>query len=143
MNRTPREELLQYISDAHKDAFGFRPQMSQYVDCSIEQLECEADDLSAAVGQAIEEEKQREAAALLEFQEMLCNVSQYLPDPSARTALRYLTSEEDFHYDQCIEHWVWNHGILFTDYGKDVVRMLAEIHSIPLSYRYQEPMEVN
>ena len=43
------------------------------------------------------------------------------------TALRWLTSEETFYNRQCVEHWVFDRGFLFTSHGKAVVEELMNI----------------
>ena len=43
------------------------------------------------------------------------------------TALRWLTTDEKFYHSQDVESWVWNHNILFTDYGKELVKKLEKI----------------
>lgn len=49
--RSEREVLLSYISDAHKDAYGFRPsnRYAEYAAMSLDELHAEADRLGAAV----------------------------------------------------------------------------------------------
>ena len=44
---TEREQLLTYISDVHKDAYGFRPRGS-YSDYSVVELRAELDSLCEA-----------------------------------------------------------------------------------------------
>ena len=56
-----RQDLISYISDAHKDAYGFRPRGYNYAEWSIAQLEAEADRLSDAVTNAIREREFTEA----------------------------------------------------------------------------------
>ena len=38
-----------------------------------------------------------------------------------------MTQTETFHHIQDVEHFVWNRGILFTKYGKDLVKKLEKI----------------
>ena len=40
------------------------------------------------------------------------------------TAIRWLTQDEEFYHSQDVEHWVYNQGILFTDYGRELVKQL-------------------
>ena len=40
------------------------------------------------------------------------------------TALRWLSQNDTFYHIQDIESWVWDHGILFTDYGRKLVKKL-------------------
>jgi hypothetical protein len=43
------------------------------------------------------------------------------------TALRWMAMEETFYNRQCVEHWVFDHGFLFTSHGKAVVEELMNI----------------
>ena len=52
------------------------------------------------------------------------------------TALRWLTSGEKFYHIQDVESWVWDYNILFTDYGKELVKKLENIVT------YEEWLEV-
>jgi hypothetical protein len=39
-----------------------------------------------------------------------------------------MDAENDTYYSiQCIEHYVWKLGILFTDYGKSLIEKLAKV----------------
>jgi len=42
-------------------------------------------------------------------------------------ALRWMTSTETFYHSQDVERWVWKQGILFTDYGRELVKELESI----------------
>jgi hypothetical protein len=35
-----------------------------------------------------------------------------------------LTADEEFYHSQDVEHWIYNQGILFTDYGRELVKKL-------------------
>jgi len=63
-----RNDLLSYISDAHKDAYGFRPRGMGYNEMSLAELEAEADRLSDAVCDAIEAEEAAYKAAAASFE---------------------------------------------------------------------------
>ena len=43
------------------------------------------------------------------------------------TALRWLTDGEVFFSSQCIEHWVFEQGFLYTQTGLETLRRLNEI----------------
>ena len=42
-------------------------------------------------------------------------------------ALLWMSGTETFYNVQCVEHFVWEQGILFTDYGRQLVKDLAAI----------------
>ena len=121
-----RQSLISYISDAHKDAYGFRPRGYNYAEWSIADLEAEADRLSEAVTRAIEAEKVEQNRAVEAFEQAVQNTIAMGADNRA-TALRWLTDAETFYSHQCVESFVWSQGILFTDYGRNLVTELADI----------------
>jgi|TARA_Y100000034_G_scaffold133700_1_gene199931 hypothetical protein len=43
------------------------------------------------------------------------------------TALRWMTDDETFYNADHVEKWVDDHGILYTDYGDNLVKELIEI----------------
>ena len=53
---TEQEQLLTYISDVHKDAYGFRPR-GQYDDWSVEDLKVELDRLVDYANEVYEQEQ--------------------------------------------------------------------------------------
>ena len=38
-----------------------------------------------------------------------------------------MTDSDTFYHGQCVESWVWDQGILFTDYGRELVKKLMGI----------------
>ena len=82
-----REDLLSYISDAHKDAYGFRPSYWNLSETSTDELEAIADRMNAAVERRIEEDRRMQEAALADF-EMLVASNIQLGAPDRETAIR-------------------------------------------------------
>ena len=121
-----RQSLISYISDAHKDAYGFRPRDYNYAEWTMAQLEEEADRLSEAVTRAIEAEKIEQNQAVEAFEQSVQNTIA-MGAGNRATALRWLTDAETFYSYQCVESFVWDQGILFTDYGRALVTELADI----------------
>ena len=121
-----RQDLISYISDAHKDAYGFRPRGFNYAEWSMADLEAEADRLSEAVTRAIEANELEENRAVEAFEQSVQNTIE-MGAGNRVTALRWLTDAEIFYSHQCVESFVWSHGILFTDYGRALVTELADI----------------
>ena len=114
------------FSDLHKDAYGFRPRGHEYFDAAPERKQeiwvrvCE--DLEASQ----EEESRREQEAVAEFKAQITKVIE-AGAGNRITALRWMTSTETFYHSQDVEHWVYNQGILFTDYGRELVKELESI----------------
>jgi len=121
-----RYELETFIYEGHKDAFGVKGRHYDFASMSMEELKAEADYISDACKRAFEEEKKQEEIALSNFKSLV----QKTIDMGAgdeETALRWLTQDETFYHGQCVEHWVYDQGILFTDYGRNLAQRLLSI----------------
>ena len=117
------------ISDLYKDARGFRPGeywLNQWNASTEEEKQTTWDSLIVELEEEIERVRQMEEAAIKDFESAI-NLNVALGAADRKTALRWMTSEEEFYNDQCVEHWVWNQNILFTDYGRDLVKELKSI----------------
>ena len=126
MNINERQELETFIYEGHKDAFGRKGRHYNFDAMSIEELRAEADWISGEVVKAIAEEEAAEERALADFKKEVETVIGYGAE-NRETALRWMTSTETFYLEQCVEAWVYNQGILFTDYGRELVKELMEI----------------
>ena len=119
----------QTVSDLHKDARGFRPHaafMEGWNSSDDENKQAIWDGLIRELERHQAWEAMREREALSEFQGEL----EILIESGAgdrQTALRWMTETETFHNSQSVEHWVFNRGILFTDFGRELVKELMDI----------------
>lgn len=124
------------FSDMYKDAHGFRPSIDHpFYSADPDEKQQIWDQTLEAVSISIREEEAYAQKCLTEFEKLV----QLVIDSGAgdrHTALRWITASEDFRSDQCIEYWAWEQGILFTDEGNQLIKDLAEIHGIKLSWRY-------
>jgi len=123
-----RYQVVSYISDAHKDAYGFRPRGYDWDTMTMDELNQWADELSEEVAREIEREEARNAEAVAEFKSLVQSTIE-MGAGDEETALRWLTQSEEFYHSQDVEHWVYNQGILFTDYGRELVNRLLDVVS--------------
>lgn len=114
------------FSDLHKDAHGFRPREHEYWDATPEVKQEIWDYTLRALDESIRLEKEQEIRAVESFNELIQSTISFGAG-DVDNALRWLTQNEKFYNIQCVEHWVWNHGILFTDYGRDIVQRLEKL----------------
>lgn len=117
------------ISDLHKDARGYRP--SQYFWEGWKELSDEGqkeifDMLSEELEIREQDEREMEQRAIKTFEARIADVIK-LGAGNRQTALRWIASQEKFYHSQSVEHFVWEQGILFTDYGKKLLNELLEI----------------
>ena len=97
---TERKELVTYIYDGHKDAYGVKGRHYNFDAMSIEELRNEADRIDRAVGDAIADEKAAELAAEARFEGRVVESIQ-LGAESREDAIRWILQAEgpDKEYD--------------------------------------------
>ena len=116
------------FSDLHKDAYGFRPRGHEYFEAAPERKQEIWVQTIEALEASQEEESRREQEAVAEFEAQITRVIKAGAGDRI-TALRWMIQPagETFRLEQDVEHWVWNQGILFTDYGRELVKELCTI----------------
>ena len=121
-----REDLIIYIYEGHKTAFGVKGRHYDFDSMSIEDLRKTADYIERSIVESIAAEQAAEAQALEEFKSQITKVIE-AGAGNRINALRWMTSTETFYWHQCVEGWVYDRGILFTDYGRELVNELMDI----------------
>ena len=117
------------FSDLYKDVYGFRPRGTIMEDWdSMEPVQKQAywDELCAELEANTISEKQQAENAVAKFKARVQDVIG-LGANDRKTALSWITGSETFYHSQDVEHFVWEQGILFTNYGKQLVKDLCEI----------------
>ena len=114
------------FSDLHKDAYGFRPRGHNFYTATPAKKQEIWDATILDMNAAQEAEEARADECEKEFKDQISKVIQ-AGAGNRINALRWMTSTETFYSQQCVEHFVWNQGILFTDYGRALVQELMEI----------------
>ena len=116
------------FSDLHKDAYGFRPRGHEYFDAAPERKQEIWVQTIEALEASQEEESRREQEAVAEFKAQITRVIEAGAGDRI-TALRWMIQPagETFRLEQDVEYWVFNQGILFTDYGRELVKELCTI----------------
>ena len=117
-----KEQLLQYISDAHKDAYGFRPRGQYGDDWSVEELRVELDRLCDYANEMYELEKAREVERLEEFEATLVKLMN-CGAKSRMEALRWIIeADEDAQRDP--GYFMYMNG--FSEYTNDAAKYLLQ-----------------
>ena len=117
------------ISDLYKDVYGVRPREAFYADwnnCTPAEKQKTWDEYCDTIEQQIAEQKIREATCIARFEDRIKDVIS-LGAGDRTTALRWISQQETFYHIQDVEHFVWEQGILFTDYGKALIKELDAI----------------
>ena len=117
----------QLYSDFHKDAYGFRPSHDDpFYTASPERKQVIWNLVAEQYEFKQNEEELEEARSVAQFKDWV----QSMIDNGANdeeTALRWIVEDRDFQNEMDVEHFVWEQGILFTDYGKQVCRTLCNM----------------
>jgi len=121
-----REDLIIYIYEGHKTAFGVKGRHYDFEAMSLEELRAKADYIERSIEESIAAEQAAEAQALEEFKAQITKVIE-AGAGNRINALRWMTSSETFYHSQSVEGWVYKQGILFTDYGRELVKELIDI----------------
>ena len=117
------------FSDLHKDVYGFRPRgiiMENWDSMEPAQKQARWDELCEELEANNKFEKEQEVKAVARFQARVQDVIE-LGAGNYTNALLWIVGPETFYHIQDVEHFVWEQGILFTDYGKQLVKDLAAI----------------
>lgn len=117
------------ISDLHKEVYGVRPREEFYADwnnCTPAEKQKTWDEYCNEVERQLAEQKVREAYCVARFEDRVKDVIG-LGANDRETALRWIAQQETFYHIQDVEHFVWEQGILFTDYGKTLIKELEAV----------------
>ena len=119
------EELF---SDLHKDAYGFRPRIHNFYKSTPEEKQKIWDATILDMNAAQEAEEARAADCVKDFKAEVDMVINTFGAEDRATALKWITDGDRFFFSrQDVEGWVYNRGILFTDYGRTLVEELMKI----------------
>ena len=123
-----KEQLLQYISDEYKRAYGMRPRGDFYNNRTVEQLRVDLDELNKYANEQYELEKAREVERLEEFEERLFWIQEELGAENRMQALRWVVQDdEDAQYDP--EYFMYLNGFsIYTN--EDARNLLQDIATI-------------
>ena len=118
-----KEQLLQYISDEYKRAYGMRPRGDFYNNRTVEQLRVDLDELNAYANKVYDEEKALEVERLEEFEERLFWIQEELGAENRMQALRWLV-QDDENAQTDPGYFMYLNG--FSEYTNDAARYLLQ-----------------
>ena len=107
-------------------AYGVKGRHYDFKSMSMDDLRKLANRVADAVEVAEAEEAYAAEVAIADFE---ATVGEFIEAGAGdrETALRWMAMEETFYNRQCVEHWVFDRGFLFTSHGKAVVEELMNI----------------
>tara|TARA_B100000902_G_scaffold296530_1_gene283529 strand:+ start:386 stop:787 length:402 start_codon:yes stop_codon:yes gene_type:complete len=109
-----KEQLLQYISDEHKRAYGSRPR-GGYDHLSVEELKAELDSLNAYANEVYEQEQKLAEENADEFDARVESIIRAGAGSRAK-ALQWILEADEADFD--MEFFVYQQGFLFTERGR-------------------------
>ena len=130
-NTEARIEEMQDMcfSDFYKDTYGVRPRdaaWEYYEGLSAEEFNKDIEYMISKIEADTLAEAQAQEEAVQTFKQTVQKTIE-LGAGDEETALRWMTQGQTFYNGQCVEHYVWEQGILFTDYGRELVDKLYNI----------------
>ena len=127
-----RQSLINYIYDGFKDAYGFRNRSYDFDNMTMAELEAEADRISEAVGQRIEEDRKAEEAAVERFEQLLTD-TMAMGAGDRETALRWIRDADEWNSDP---------GYMEFEYGLPYGWLLDNFPSMVQGKRYMEAWHI-
>ncbi len=121
-------KALSLLSDMHKDAYGFRPRYYNYEAMSIADIQEEIEKCSEEITKNMTEEKIQMEEDVKAFKALIDETIGYGAGDII-TALRWLFDGSGVSIDEqeAAETFAWKNGIMFSDYGRIVVKELNKI----------------
>ena len=117
------------ISDFHKDVYGYRPRESfwnEWETLTPTQKQTIWDEYDRVSELQVIETKAQEERDVAKFEDRVQDVIN-IGAGNRKTALKWIADSETFYHGQDVEHFVWEQGILFTGYGRQLIKDLLEI----------------
>ena len=109
----------QLYSDFHKDVYGFRPSRdASFYTASPKIKQAMWDELGEMFERNQKIEEMKNTKSVENFKEYLNRFDSY------SEAVSNIAEFNDFKHPLDVEHYVWNQGILFTDFGKTFLKDL-------------------
>lgn len=117
------------ISDFHKEVYGHRPSseyMQEWNASSPSQKQKVWDEYARINEIQMIESKAQEERDVAKFEDRVQDVIN-IGAGNRKTALKWITEGETFYHSQDVEHFVWEQGILFTTYGRNLIKELLSV----------------
>jgi len=118
------------FSDLYKEAYGSRPsQDNEYYSSAPAEKDRIWRYLCDVADEVQEEEARHASFCVAEFEDLVVKTIS-LGAGDRATALRWITQNDEIEHIQDVEHFAWEHNILFTPYGKQLVNELMDIYKL-------------
>ena len=123
MEYTFCEEIF---SDFFKEVYGARPRHHEFYTASDDEKQRIWNELEAQQEKNELRKIQLQDEAIINMETRINEVMKLFRHSDRARALRYITNGETFYSEQCVEHYVWDKGLLFTDYGTLLIKELMD-----------------
>ena len=122
---TEKNEMISMYSDMYKDVYGFRPRGVNFDKHTIKHLNEEMDFLQEMIEDDLKRELVQKNIDIIAFKNLIQETIEHGAGDHA-TALRWLL--EGSEYPEDMEMFIWSTGILYSDYGRGIVKQLENIY---------------
>lgn len=127
------EEMVEGYSDFYKDVHGFRPRF-EFFRMTAAELQADYDFFSKQIELNNKLDEEREIEAIDHFRDLIADCLECGAE-SEDQAITWLFEGENQTDINCqdVEHWIWELGFLFTDYGRHLVKRvqcLVDMHMV-------------
>ena len=125
-----RDELVTYIYEGHKDAFGVKGRHYNFDSMSLDQLKAECDYIEDSIKVALADEEARQKANIESLEERIVNnINMGASDRT--TAIRWILEAEDLTNEHDVGYIQFTFGVPYT-------HMTEEFRSVMVSINSQE-----
>ena len=125
MAQLEREDLITYIYDGHKDAYGFRNRGYDFDSMSLEELKAEADSISKAVAEEMERMEAMEQESINAFEAL---VTKYISMAGSRErAIHWILESENLLGDFVdVGYAQYSLGLPYSYKTEEILNVLKE-----------------
>jgi len=126
--------------EGYKDVHGIKARWVHYGSTTIAQLESMLDGLHCEGERQHQYESEQAIREQEAFEDEIASIIE-CGAGDRETALRWIAQGQEFWTGQCLEHFVWGKGLLFTDYGRAIIAEMRPICEKYKLFRYFHEIE--
>ena len=119
-----REDLISYIHDGHKDAYGFRNRGYDFDSMTLAELKAEADRISEAVAEEMERMDSMDQSNIAKFEAL---VTKYIPMAGSRDrAIHWILESENLLNEGDVGYVQYTLGLPYSYKTEEILNVLKK-----------------
>jgi hypothetical protein len=124
MAQLEREDLITYIYDGHKDAYGFRNRGYDFDSMTLDELKAEADSISKAVAEEMERMDSMDQSNIAKFEAL---VTKYIPMSGSRDrAIHWILESENLLNEGDVGYVQYTLGLPYSYKTEEILNVLKK-----------------